>query len=80
MQAAIQFYTDDIHLDTVEHEADRAQGAIARFRAYDQGLGHGGPALVDILIDAPQARAVRKGLRRATRNAPRDQGARPDHF
>ena len=80
MQSAIQFFTDDIHWDAAEHESDRAQGAVARFRAYDQGLGHGGPALVDILIDAPQARAVRKGLRRAARNAPRDQVDRHDHF
>ncbi len=80
LQAAIQFFTDDIHLDAAEHEADRAQGAVARFRAYDQGLGHGGPALIDILVDAPQARAVRKGLRRAARNAPRDQADRHDHF
>jgi hypothetical protein len=80
LQAAIQFFTDDIHLDAAEHEADRTQGAVARFRAYDQGLGHGGPALVDILIDAPQARAVRKGLRRSARNAPRDQADRQNHL
>ena len=80
MQSAIQFFTDDIHWDAAEHESDRAQGAVARFRAYDQGLGHGGPALVDILVDASQARAVRKGLRRAARNAPRDQVDRHDHF
>jgi hypothetical protein len=80
MQAAIQFFTDDIHWDAADHEADLAQGAVARFRAYDQGLGHGGPALVDILLDAPQARAVRKGLRRAARNAPRDSVDRHDRF
>jgi hypothetical protein len=77
VQATIQFFTDDIHLDPVEHETDRAQGGVVRFLAYDQGLGHGGPPLVDILLDASQAKAVRKGLRRVSRNAPRgghDQG------
>ena len=77
VQATIQFFTDDIHLDPVEHETDRAQGGVVRFLAYDQGLGHGGPPLVDILLDASQAKAIRKGLRRASRNAPRgghDQG------
>ena len=80
LQAAIQFFTDDIHWDAADHDSDRAQGAVARFRAYDQGLGHGGPALIDVLVDAPQARAVRKGLRRAARNAPREQADRHDHF
>ena len=71
VQATIQFFTDDIHLDPVEHETDRAQGGVVRFLAYDQGLGHGGPPLVDILLDASQAKAIRKGLRRVSRNAPR---------
>ena len=73
VQAAIQFFTDDLHLDLAEQEADRRQGAIARILAFDQGLGHGGPPLVDALISAAQARALRRGLRRAVRNASRER-------
>jgi hypothetical protein len=50
-------------------EPDRREGGFCRFMAYDQGLGHGGPPLVDALLDAAQARALRRGLRRAARNA-----------
>ena len=39
-----------------------------RLVAYDQGLGHGGPPLVDALLNAAQARALRRGLRRAVRD------------
>jgi hypothetical protein len=69
VQASIQFFTEDVHLDPVEEEPDRREGGFCRFMAYDQGLGHGGPPLVDALLDAAQARALRRGLRRAARNA-----------
>jgi hypothetical protein len=72
VQATIQFFTEDVHLDPVDSASDRKQGGIARFAAYDQGLGHGGPALVDVLVGASQARALRKALRRAARNAPKE--------
>lgn len=68
VQAAIQFFTEDIHLDAVDAGSDRRQGGFARILAYDQGLGHGGPPLVDALIDITQARALRRALRRAARN------------
>ena len=70
VQATIQFFTEDVHLDGVETESDLAQGGVARFIAYDQGLGHGGPPLVDMLVNAQQARALRRGLRKAAKNAP----------
>jgi hypothetical protein len=72
-QATIQFFTDDIHLDPVESAADKRQGGFARFVAYDQSLGHGGPPLVDALFDVAQARALRRGLRRAARGAAKDR-------
>jgi hypothetical protein len=72
VQAAIQFFTDDIHLDQVEEAGDKKQGGFARFVAYDQGLGHGGPPLVDALINVAHARALRRALRRVARNARRD--------
>ncbi len=72
VQATIQFFTEDVHLDPVDSASDRKQGGIARFAAYDQGLGHGGPALVDVLVTPSQARALRKALRRAARNAPKE--------
>jgi hypothetical protein len=68
VQAAIQFFTEDLHLDVVEQESDRRHGGFARLVAYDQGLGHGGPPLVDALISLAQARALRRGLRRAARD------------
>jgi hypothetical protein len=68
VQAAIQFFTEDVHLDVAESEADRRQGGLVRLIAYDQGLGHGGPPLVDALLSAAQARALRRGLRRAVRD------------
>jgi hypothetical protein len=71
VQAAIQFYTEDIHLDVVDDAADRRQGGFARLIAYDQSLGHGGPPLVDALISLEQARALRKALRRVSRNPSR---------
>ncbi|HEU5315255.1 MAG TPA: hypothetical protein VFX49_04055 [Chloroflexota bacterium] len=72
VQATIQFFTEDVHLDTLEPDAesDRKQGGVARFIAYDQGLGHGGPPLVDLLITPQQARALRRALRKAAKNAP----------
>ncbi len=73
VQATIQFFTDDIHLDQVEDGADKKQGGFARLVAYDQGLGHGGPPLVDVLFDVAQARALRRGLRRAARGAAKDR-------
>lgn len=73
VQAAIQFFTEDVHLDLVEQEADRRMGAFARVIAYDQGLGHGGPPLLDALISTAQARALRRGLRRAARDYSRDR-------
>ncbi|MBI3972029.1 MAG: hypothetical protein HY332_12130 [Chloroflexi bacterium] len=73
VQASIQFFTEDIHLDAVEDGTDRQQGGFARFIAYDEGLGHGGPPLVDALIDVAQARGLRRGLRRAARNASRER-------
>ena len=73
MQASIQFFTDDVHLDPVESSADKRQGGFARFVAYDQSLGHGGPPLVDVLFDVAQARALRRGLRRAARGAAKDR-------
>ena len=73
VQAAIQFFTDDVHLDLVEEGGDKRQGGFARFVAYDAGLGHGGPPLVDVLIDVAQARALRRGLRRAARGAAKDR-------
>ena len=72
VQATIQFFTDDVHLDAVDTDSDRRQGGFARFMAYDQGLGHGGPPLVDVLFSVAQARALRKGLRRAARNMPKE--------
>jgi hypothetical protein len=72
VQAAIQFFTEDVHLDVVEQDTDRRQGGFVRLVAYDQGLGHGGPPLVDALISAAQARALRRGLRRAVRNFSRE--------
>jgi hypothetical protein len=74
VQAAIQFFTEDVHLDVAEQDADRRQGGFARLIAYDQGLGHGGPPLVDALLTAPQARALRRGLRRAARDYSNQQG------
>lgn len=68
VQAAIQFFTEDVHLDVAEGDADRRQGGLVRLVAYDQGLGHGGPPLVDALLNASQARALRRGLRRAVRD------------
>jgi hypothetical protein len=73
VQAAIQFFTDDIHLDPTEEEADRRQGGFARIVAYDMGLGHGGPPLVDALLDVAQARALRRALRRAARNVSKER-------
>ena len=73
VQATIQFFTEDVHLDPAEQGADRKQGGFARFMAYDQGLGHGGPPLVDALLDAAQARALRRGLRRVSQNASRER-------
>jgi hypothetical protein len=73
VQAAIQFFTDDVHLDLVEAGPDKRQGGFARFIAYDQSLGHGGPPLVDVLFDVTQARALRRGLRRAARGAAKDR-------
>lgn len=73
VQAAIQFFTEDVHLDLVEQDTDRAGGAFARVIAYDQGLGHGGPPLVDALISTAQARALRRGLRRAARDYSRER-------
>ena len=73
VQATIQFFTDDVHLDLVESGADKRQGGFARFVAYDQSLGHGGPPLVDALFDVAQARALRRGLRRAARGAAKDR-------
>lgn len=70
VQATIQFFTEDVHLDAAESESDLNQGGVARFVAYDQGLGHGGPPLVDLLINTQQARALRKALRKAAKNAP----------
>ena len=72
VQATIQFFTEDVHLDATDSKADRRQGGIARFVAYDQGLGHGGPPLVDLLITQPQARALREALLTAAKNAPAD--------
>jgi hypothetical protein len=72
VQASIQFFTEDVHLDAVEQEGDRQQGGRVRFLAYDQGLGHGGPPLVDVLLDEAQTRALRRGLRRAARNMPKE--------
>jgi hypothetical protein len=72
VQATIQFFTEDVHLDATDGKADRRQGGIARFVAYDQGLGHGGPPLVDLLITQPQARALREALLTAAKNAPAD--------
>ena len=68
VQAAIQFFTEDVHLDVAEGDADRRQGGLVRLVAYDQGLGHGGPPLVDALLNAAQSRALRRGLRRAVRD------------
>jgi hypothetical protein len=68
VQAAIQFFTEDVHLDVAESDADRRQGGLVRLVAYDQGLGHGGPPLVDALLNGAQARALRRGLRRAVRD------------
>lgn len=73
VQATIQFFTEDVHLDATESKVDRRQGGVARFVAYDQGLGHGGPPLVDLLITQPQAHALREALRTAAKNAPADQ-------
>ena len=73
MQASIQFFTEDVHLDPAEDSADKKQGGFVRFVAYDQTLGHGGPPLVDALINLAQARGLRRGLRRAARNAARDR-------
>jgi hypothetical protein len=70
VQATIQFFTEDVHLDAAEAESDVKQGGVARFLAYDQGLGHGGPPLVDLLINPQQARALRRALRKAAKNAP----------
>ena len=70
VQATIQFFTEDVHLDPTDSNADRRQGGIARFVAYDQGLGHGGPPLVDLLITQPQARALQEALLTAAKNAP----------
>ena len=70
VQATIQFFTEDVHLDAVEAASDTKQGGIARFLAYDQGLGHGGPPLIDCLINPQQARALRRALRKAAKNAP----------
>jgi hypothetical protein len=72
VQATVQFFTDDVHLDHAVSESDRKQGGFARFLAYDQGLGHGGPPLIDVLFTVAQARALRKGLRRAARNMPKE--------
>lgn len=72
VQATIQFFTDDVHLDPAEARADVGQGGFVRFMAYDQGLGHGGPPLIDLLVSAEQSRALRRALRRAARNAPKE--------
>ncbi|MGH2354199.1 MAG: hypothetical protein ACRDJN_21550, partial [Chloroflexota bacterium] len=73
VQATIQFFTEDLHLDLAEQDADRREGGFARLMAYDQGLGHGGPPLVDALIDIAQTRALRRGLRRAARDYARER-------
>lgn len=69
VQAAIQFFTEDVHLDPADEASDKKQGGFARFVAYDQGLGHGGPPLVDALLAVHHARALRRALRRVARNA-----------
>lgn len=72
MQATIQFFTDDVHLDPADdaspNPVDGPAGGFARLMAFDQSLGHGGPPLVDAWLDVAQARALRRGLRRAARN------------
>ncbi len=72
VQATIQFFTEDVHLDAVETDSDRSQGGLGRFVAFDQGLGHGGPPLVDMLISPEQARSLRRALRKAAKNAPKE--------